>query len=72
MEKRLAIVIAVEKYADTRIPTVKYAEADAEGLAKALEVGGSLPRNSRMLNRFVMQLWVRWGQVSSPVVWLAV
>ena len=44
MEKRLAIVIAVEKYADTRIHTVKYAEADAEGFAKALEVGGSLDK----------------------------
>jgi len=44
MEKRLAIVIAVEKYPDTRIRTVKYAEADAEGFAKALEVGGSLDK----------------------------
>jgi hypothetical protein len=35
-------------------------------------LGYYLPRNSRMLNRFVMQLWVRWGQVRSPVVWLAV
>ena len=42
MEKRLAIVIAVEKYADTRIRTVKYAEADAEGFAKALETMASL------------------------------
>lgn len=44
MKKRLAIVIAVEKYADTRIRTVKYAEADAEGFAKALEIGGSLDK----------------------------
>jgi hypothetical protein len=42
MEKRLAIVIAVEKYADTRIHAVKYAEADAKGFAKALENGGPL------------------------------
>ena len=32
----------------------------------------ALPRNSRALNRFVTQPWVRWGQVRSPVVWLAV
>ena len=42
MEKRLAIVIAVEKYADARIHAVKYAEADAKGFAKALENGGPL------------------------------
>jgi len=35
-------IIAVEKYADTRIRTVKYAEADAEGFAKALETMASL------------------------------
>jgi hypothetical protein len=32
----------------------------------------ALPRNSRALNRFVTQPWVRWGQVRSPVVWLPV
>ena len=32
----------------------------------------ALPRNSLVLNRFVMQPWVGWGQVRSPVVWLAV
>jgi Caspase domain len=42
MGKRLAIVIAVEKYADTRIHAVKYAEADAKGFAKALGNGGPL------------------------------
>ncbi len=42
MGKRLAIVIAVEKYADTRIHAVRYAEADAKGFAKALENGGPL------------------------------
>jgi len=31
-----------------------------------------LPRNSLTLQRLVMQPWVRWGQVRSPVVWLAV
>jgi len=44
MGKRLAIVIAVENYADTRIRTVKFAEADAEGFAKALETGGALDK----------------------------
>jgi len=42
MGKKLAIVIAVEKYADTRIQAVKYAEVDAKGFAKALENGGPL------------------------------
>jgi len=42
MEKRLAIVIAVENYADSGIHAVKYAEADAKGLARALENGGPL------------------------------
>ncbi len=44
MGKRLAIVIAVETYADTRIRIVKFAEADAEGFAKALETGGVLDK----------------------------
>lgn len=44
MGKRLAIVIAVEKYSDSRIRTVKYAEADATGFAAALELGGALDK----------------------------
>lgn len=44
MEKRLAIVIAVEEYADTRIRAVNYAEADAKGFAKALEIGCALDK----------------------------
>jgi uncharacterized caspase-like protein len=44
MKKRLAIVIAVETYADPRIQPVKYAEADAKGFAKALENGGPLDK----------------------------
>lgn len=44
MSKKLAIVIAVEKYADARIKAVKYAEADANGFAAALEVGGKLDK----------------------------
>jgi hypothetical protein len=39
MGKTLAIIIAVENYADARIHTVKYAEADASGFAAALELG---------------------------------
>src|SRR5450631_92893 len=31
-----------------------------------------LPRNSTHAERLVTQPWVRWGQVRSPVVWLAV
>ena len=38
MAKRLAILVAVENYSDTRIPAVQYAEADADGFADALEV----------------------------------
>jgi hypothetical protein len=44
MAKRLAIVIAVEKYSDTRIPAVQYAEADAKGFAAALELTGPIDK----------------------------
>ena len=40
MKRRLAIVIAVETYTNSRVKTVNYAEADAKGFAKALENGG--------------------------------
>ena len=40
MKRRLAIVIAVETYADSRVTTDdNYAEADLKGFAKALENG---------------------------------
>jgi Caspase domain len=51
MDKRLAIVIAVEKYADSRIKTVKYAETDAKGFAKALENGGRLDKVFLLSNK---------------------
>jgi hypothetical protein len=44
MGKRLAILIAVENYADARISAVKYAESDATGFATALELGGALDK----------------------------
>src|SRR4051812_1584356 len=44
MGRKLAIVIAVENYGDTRIHAVKYAEADARGFAEALELGGTLDK----------------------------
>jgi len=40
MGKRLAILIAVENYYDTRIPQVQFAEADATGFSAALQLGG--------------------------------
>jgi aryl-alcohol dehydrogenase-like predicted oxidoreductase len=33
---------------------------------------GGFQETPLALNRFVMQPWVRWGQVRNPVVWLAV
>jgi len=51
MGKKLAIVIAVEKYADTRIQAVKYAEVDAKGFAKALENGGPLDKVFLLSNK---------------------
>ena len=42
--KRLAVVVAVEQYADTRIHPVTYAENDANGFTNALELGGALDR----------------------------
>jgi hypothetical protein len=44
MGKRLAIIIAVENYADARIGAVKFAESDANGFAAALELGGALDK----------------------------
>jgi len=44
MKRRLAIVIAVETYANSRVKTVNYAEADAKGFAKALENGAPLDK----------------------------
>ena len=44
MKRRLAIVIAVERYPNSRVKTVNYAEADAKGFAKALENGGPLDK----------------------------
>ena len=44
MAKRLAILIAVEKYSDTRINSVQYAEADANGFAAALELAGPIDK----------------------------
>lgn len=44
MKRRLAIVIAVETYANSRVKAVNYAEADAKGFAKALENGGPLDK----------------------------
>lgn len=40
MGKRLAILIAVENYHDTRVPPVQFAEADATGFSAALQLGG--------------------------------
>lgn len=45
MGKRLAIIVAVEHYSDTRIKSVKWAENDANGFATALEQGGSLDKH---------------------------
>ena len=44
MTKRLAILIAVEDYHDTRIKSVQYAEADVKGFAAALELGAPLDK----------------------------
>lgn len=44
MGKRVAIVIAVENYSDSRIKKVSYAEADARGFADALEVGAPIDK----------------------------
>lgn len=44
MGRRLAILIAVEKYHDKRIKPVQFAEADAIGFAQALELGGTLDK----------------------------
>jgi hypothetical protein len=44
MGKRVAIVIAVENYSDSRIKKVSYAEADAQGFADALEVAGPIDK----------------------------
>lgn len=44
MGKRVAIVIAVENYSDSRIKKVSYGEADAQGFAQALEVGGTVDK----------------------------
>src|SRR5436309_5164777 len=44
MNKRLAILIAIEDYNDSRIGSVQYAEADAKGFAAALELGGPLDK----------------------------
>lgn len=44
MTKRLTILIAIEAYSDTRIDPVRYAEADANGFAAALELGGPLDK----------------------------
>jgi hypothetical protein len=44
MGKRVAIVIAVENYSDSRIKKVSYAEADAKGFADALEVSGAVDK----------------------------
>jgi len=44
MGKRVAIVIAVENYSDSRIKKVSYAEADAQGFADALEVAGPMDK----------------------------
>ncbi len=44
MGRRLAILIAVEKYHDKRIKPVQFAEADAMGFAQALELGGTLDK----------------------------
>lgn len=51
MDKRLAIVIAVENYADSRFKTVKWAEADAKGFAKALENAGRLEKVFLLSNK---------------------
>lgn len=44
MSKRLAILIAVEKYGDKTIKPVNYAEADVQGFAGALELGGAIDK----------------------------
>lgn len=41
MGTKLALVIAVENYADTRIPPVHFAEEDAKGFEASLKLGGS-------------------------------
>jgi hypothetical protein len=42
MGKKVAIVIAVEKYADSRITDVRFAEDDAKGFAASLQLGGTV------------------------------
>ncbi len=44
MGKRVAIVIAVEDYSDSRIKKVGYAEADAKGFAAGLEIPGPVDK----------------------------
>jgi hypothetical protein len=44
MGKRLAILVAVERYLASDISSVRYAEADAVGFADALELGGAVER----------------------------
>jgi hypothetical protein len=44
MGKRVAIVLAVENYSDSRIKKVSYAEADAVGFADALEVAAPVDK----------------------------
>jgi hypothetical protein len=41
---RLAVLIAVEQYSDSRVLPVQYAEDDAKGFAAALELGGQLDK----------------------------
>ena len=47
--RKVAILIAVEDYADSRIPRVKYAEADAQELAAVLEGHGFTEQDQTVL-----------------------
>ena len=45
-------------------------QKSAEG--KVGHAVGKASKEPRVLSRFVMQSWVQWEQVRSPIVWLAV
>lgn len=49
MEKKYAIIIAVEEYQDRKISSVKYAENDAHGFSAAIEQHGFLKSNIILL-----------------------
>lgn len=49
MEQKFALIIGIEQYQDTKISPVGFAEADAVGIAEALELHGFLKGNKEVL-----------------------